>query len=62
MSVQDRRVSIDGQPPGPAHGLDVDEGGNGLLVTPDPSPIPRRAGRPRLERSRPSGSARAASG
>jgi len=26
------RVSIDGQPPGPAHGLDVDEGGNGLVV------------------------------
>jgi hypothetical protein len=23
------RVSIDGQPPGAAHGLDVDEGGNG---------------------------------
>ena len=26
------RVSIDGQPPGPAHGLDVDEGGNGTVV------------------------------
>ena len=26
------RVSIDGQPPGPAHGLDVDEGGNGTIV------------------------------
>ncbi len=26
------RVSIDGQPPGPAHGLDVDERGNGTLV------------------------------
>jgi thiol-disulfide isomerase/thioredoxin len=25
------RVSIDGQPPGPAHGLDVDEGGNGTV-------------------------------
>ena len=23
------RVTVDGQPPGPAHGLDVDEGGNG---------------------------------
>jgi hypothetical protein len=23
------RVTIDGQAPGPAHGLDVDEGGNG---------------------------------
>ncbi len=26
------RVSLDGQPPGPAHGLDVDEGGNGMAV------------------------------
>jgi hypothetical protein len=26
------RVSIDGQPPGPAHGLDVDEGGNGTVI------------------------------
>jgi thiol-disulfide isomerase/thioredoxin len=26
------RVSIDGQPPGPAHGLDVDEGGDGTVV------------------------------
>jgi thiol-disulfide isomerase/thioredoxin len=26
------RVSIDGQPPGPAHGADVDEGGNGAVV------------------------------
>jgi thiol-disulfide isomerase/thioredoxin len=26
------RVSIDGQRPGPAHGLDVDEGGNGTAV------------------------------
>jgi thiol-disulfide isomerase/thioredoxin len=26
------RVSIDGQPPGPAHGLDVDNGGNGIVV------------------------------
>ncbi|HXI28384.1 MAG TPA: thioredoxin-like domain-containing protein [Vicinamibacterales bacterium] len=25
------RVSIDGRPPGPAHGIDVDEGGNGTL-------------------------------
>ena len=28
------RVSIDGQPPGPARGLDVDEGGNGSVVEP----------------------------
>ena len=26
------RVSIDGQPPGPAHGVDADEGGNGTVV------------------------------
>jgi hypothetical protein len=26
------RVSIDGQPPGPAHGVDMDEGGNGTVV------------------------------
>jgi thiol-disulfide isomerase/thioredoxin len=26
------RVTVDGQPPGPAHGLDVDEGGNGTAV------------------------------
>jgi hypothetical protein len=28
------RVSIDGQPPGPAHGLDVDERGTGTVVEP----------------------------
>jgi thiol-disulfide isomerase/thioredoxin len=28
------RVSIDGQPPGPAHGLDVDDGGSGVVVEP----------------------------
>ncbi len=28
------RVLIDGQPPGPAHGLDVDDGGNGTVVEP----------------------------
>ena len=28
------RVSIEGQPPGPAHGLDVDDGGNGTVVEP----------------------------
>jgi hypothetical protein len=28
------RVSIEGQPPGPAHGGDVDEGGNGVVVEP----------------------------
>jgi thiol-disulfide isomerase/thioredoxin len=26
------RVSIDGHPPGPAHGIDADEGGNGTVV------------------------------
>ena len=26
------RVSLDGQPPGAAHGLDVDQGGNGVAV------------------------------
>jgi Thioredoxin like C-terminal domain len=26
------RVSIDGRPPGAAHGLDVDEAGNGSVV------------------------------
>jgi len=26
------RVSLDGQPPGPAHGADVDEGGHGIAV------------------------------
>ena len=28
------RVTIDGQPPGSAHGLDVDDGGNGTVVEP----------------------------
>ena len=28
------RVSIDGEPPGSAHGLDVDDGGRGMLVEP----------------------------
>jgi thiol-disulfide isomerase/thioredoxin len=28
------RVSIDGQPPGPAHGLDADDHGNGTVVEP----------------------------
>jgi hypothetical protein len=28
------RVSIDGQPPGPAHGVDVDDRGNGTVVEP----------------------------
>jgi hypothetical protein len=27
-------VSLDGQPPGGAHGLDVDEGGNGTVIEP----------------------------
>ena len=26
------RVSLDGRPPGPARGVDVDEGGNGMAV------------------------------
>jgi len=26
------RVSIDGQPPGAAHGIDVDDGGNGTVA------------------------------
>ena len=26
------RVSMDGRPPGPAHGIDTDEGGNGTVV------------------------------
>jgi thiol-disulfide isomerase/thioredoxin len=33
MSVR-FRVSLDGQPPGPAHGLDVDDSGNGTVVEP----------------------------
>jgi Thioredoxin like C-terminal domain len=28
------RVSIDGQPPGPAHGVDVYESGHGTVVEP----------------------------
>jgi thiol-disulfide isomerase/thioredoxin len=28
------RVAIDGRPPGPAHGVDVDEGGNGTVAEP----------------------------
>jgi hypothetical protein len=28
------RVSLDGQPPGPAHGLDIDESGRGTVVSP----------------------------
>ena len=28
------RVSIDGNPPGAAHGLDADDGGNGTVVEP----------------------------
>jgi thiol-disulfide isomerase/thioredoxin len=43
------RVSIDGQPPGPAHGHDVDAGGNGSVVEPrlyqlirQPTPIVER--------------------
>jgi hypothetical protein len=28
------RVSIDGQPPRPAHGLDVDESGSGTVIAP----------------------------
>ena len=43
------RVSIDGQPPGPAHGLDIDERGNGTAAEPrlyqlirQPAPIIER--------------------
>ena len=43
------RVSIDGQPPGLAHGLDVDDGGSGMVVEPrlyqlirQPKPIVER--------------------
>lgn len=28
------RVTVDGRPPGPARGIDVDEGGNGVIVEP----------------------------
>ena len=42
------RVSLDGQPPGPAHGVDVDEGGKGMAeqrlyqLTRQPKPIADR--------------------
>ena len=53
------RVSIDGQPPGAAHGLDVDEGGNGTVVEQrlyqlirQPKPIVDRHVRDRVPRCR----------
>jgi thiol-disulfide isomerase/thioredoxin len=38
------RVSIDGQPPGLAHGLDVDEGGNGIVAEPRMHQLIRQPG------------------
>jgi hypothetical protein len=39
------RVIIDGQPPGPAHGIDVDEQGNGTIVEPRMYQLIRQPGR-----------------
>jgi thiol-disulfide isomerase/thioredoxin len=39
------RVLIDGQPPGPAHGIDVDEQGNGTIVEPRMYQLIRQPGR-----------------
>jgi hypothetical protein len=39
------RVTVDGQPPGPAHGLDVDSSGNGVLAEPRLYQLVREAGR-----------------
>ena len=46
------RVTLDGRPPGAAHGLDVDEGGNGTVSEPrlyqlvrQPKPIVDRSSR-----------------
>jgi hypothetical protein len=43
------RVGLDGQPPGPAHGVDVDDRGNGTLTQPrlyqlirQPGPVSER--------------------
>jgi hypothetical protein len=39
------RVLIDGQPPGPAHGVDVDEQGNGTIAEPRMYQLIRQPGR-----------------
>jgi thiol-disulfide isomerase/thioredoxin len=39
------RVLIDGRPPGPAHGLDVDEQGNGTVIEPRMYQLIRQPGR-----------------
>jgi thiol-disulfide isomerase/thioredoxin len=39
------RVLIDGQPPGPAHGVDVDEQGNGVVAEPRMYQLIRQPGR-----------------
>jgi thiol-disulfide isomerase/thioredoxin len=39
------RVLIDGHPPGPAHGVDVDEQGNGVVVEPRMYQLIRQSGR-----------------
>jgi hypothetical protein len=38
------RVTIDGKPPGPAHGLDIDEQGNGVVTQPRLYQLIRQAG------------------
>jgi hypothetical protein len=42
------RVRLDGEPPGPSHGIDVDEDGHGLLREPPDVP----AGAPTRHRPR----------
>jgi len=39
------RVLLDGQPPGPAHGADVDEEGNGTVTEPRLHQLIRQPGR-----------------
>jgi hypothetical protein len=39
------RVLIDGQEPGPAHGVDVDEQGNGVVAEPRMYQLIRKPGR-----------------
>jgi hypothetical protein len=39
------RVSLDGRPPAAAHGLDVDESGNGVVVEPRLYQLIRQPGR-----------------
>jgi thiol-disulfide isomerase/thioredoxin len=39
------RVKVDGQPPGPAHGLDIDSSGNGVLAEPRLYQLVREPGR-----------------